>query len=132
MQSLCCVGVIHIYRRPPPVIESILGQNGQILVTGGVCFLGEKGYFLFMGALIFNPPNPATTPFAPSQPPSPRPATPTRPNTPSPLQPPSRAKSLLLGVSRKMVKSLLLGGVYYWGGSRVYALFDCVNPFYKN
>ena len=30
----------------------------------------------------------------------------------------SRAKSLLLGVSRKRVKSLLLGGGHYWGGLR--------------
>ena len=48
---------------PPPVIESILDQNGQILVTGGVRFLGGKGPFLFMSALISNP---ATTRFAPS------------------------------------------------------------------
>ena len=33
----------------------------QILVTEGVYFLGEKGAFLFMSALIFSPSNPATT-----------------------------------------------------------------------
>ena len=118
-----------IFERPkgrrPPSNRIHFGPKWPNPCYWGVYFLGEKGPFLFISALIFRPSNPATTRFPPSQPPSPRPNTPTRPNTPSPLQRPSRDKSLLLGVSRERVKSLLLEAVYYWGGLRYLQTLHC-------
>ena len=73
---------------------------------------GFGSSFLFMIALIFCPVNPANTPLARAQPPSPCPATSTLPNIPPPPPTTLPGQILVTGDQPKNGKISVTGGVY--------------------